>query len=117
MIPTWMIERAVVAAVLFLIAVPLGEGQFIDWISAIAVLLSFSHAQIADRLREADTARDVPTVLCSDKLDNYWMMKEVAWVFVFVIAWNPAALLGCFMLGSYPAWRRFWRKIHPKETS
>lgn len=116
---TWMGERLVVAAILAASAW-YGGARAQDWLTAVAVLLSFAHAQVADRLQEAEGARHVAglvAVPCVGKLDHYWTAKEVLWAIVFLTSWNLPALVGCVALGAYPSWRRVWREIHPRQAA
>lgn len=53
---TWYIEAAVVAAILLVVAYCSDRG-YVEFIGAAAVLLTFMHVQIADRLAEAEGQR------------------------------------------------------------
>jgi hypothetical protein len=116
-VKTYQAERAVVAVVLAVSACLTGGG--VAWLSALAVLLTFSHAQIADRLSEAEGARppSVYSVHCRHLLDRYWSAKEATWIGVFVAIGNLPAIAGCVVLGAYPLWRRWWRRVHPRAVA
>lgn len=112
---TWQLEVCVVAVVLFTVAVLTGNN-LADWIAAIAVLLTFQHAQIADRLAEREAVRDHPTVECHYKLRRYFIMKELFWCAVFVLNKTWPALVGVGVFLAYPMWRKWWRTRHPMTT-
>lgn len=111
---TWHAERAVVAAVL--LGVALVGGHWQDFVGSAAVLLSFAHAQIADRLRERSETSSDP-VHCSHLLDRYWVAKEALWALYFVSSQAWPALAGCVLFLAYPAWRRMWRRVHPRAAN
>lgn len=111
MIRTWHVERAVAAVVLAAVAFAAGGG--VQWIAALAVLGTFAHMQIADRLAEREATRQVPSVECHALAVRYLVAKEVAWVAFFSLtgAWTALAGVPLFLL--YPVWRRWWRRVHP----
>lgn len=108
---TWHAEIAVVASVLAAIAV--WRGSWVEWICAAAVVASFGHAQVAERMREREAARAVPDVHCWRWLWGYFVAKEVLWVAFFTATGAYAALGGCAVFLAYPAWRKWWRRRHP----
>lgn len=109
---TWQVELATVAFILAGAAIVSG-GSLVSWISAGAVLASFGHATVANRLQEREAARAVPHVDCHRWLTRYWYAKEAAWVAVFVLTGTWPALVGCALFLVYPSWRRWWRRKHP----
>lgn len=109
---TWHVEIAVVAAVLFGLAAARG-ARWPEWVGAGAVLASFGHAQIADRLTEREARRPVPAVECYGKAVYYFVAKEALWVVFFVATGAWSALVGCALFLLYPVWRRAWRARHP----
>lgn len=56
---TWHVEALVVGSALSSVALLSGKGG-VEWVGATAVLLTFMHAQIADRLAEAEGHRSRP---------------------------------------------------------
>lgn len=56
MIRTWHIEALVVGSALATVVLLSGR-TVVEWVGALAVLASFMHAQIADRLAEREAAR------------------------------------------------------------
>lgn len=105
---TWKLEMLVVAALLAGVAHAGGSGP-LQWLTAAAVLLSFGHMQVANRLEEAESARPQTYVHCRAWLDRYLVAKELMWAVVFTVAGAWPALLGCAVFALYPAWRR-WRR-------
>jgi len=82
----------------------------IEWIGAGAVLLSFAHAQVAERYAEKDRERTVPDVSCRAWLRRYFIGKEALWVIYFATRGAWSALVGCGVFLAYPAWRAWWRR-------
>jgi hypothetical protein len=103
-----MAEAFVVAVVLAAVAAVTGGG-LLQWLSALAVLLSFMHAQVADRMTELQAAAVRPDVPCWRWSRRYFLGKELAWCAVFAMsrAWPALAGVALFLL--YPFWRRAWR--------
>lgn len=110
---TWHYEHAVVAAVLSATAA-LSGARLVDWLSAAAVLCSFGHASVSDRLVEREAARAVPEVECARKALWYFVAKEVLWVATFIATKTWPALVGCAVFLAYPMWRRAWRRRRPQ---
>lgn len=126
---TWHIEMAVVAIVLLVVALASGGGP-LELLGAGAVLLSFGHAQVADRLAEAERERrayvrfadgdgdtDAHAVSCHAWATRYLVGKEALWCLYFVAHRSWAALAGVALFLSYPAWRAWWRARRPLGRS
>lgn len=109
---TWHFENAVVAVTLIIVTVCTG-GTWREWVGAVAVFCGFCHASIAERLREREAARPVPSVECHAKATWFFGIKEVAWFVYFVSLRACPALIGCGLFIIYPLWRRQWRKWYP----
>lgn len=109
---TWQAEILVVAVVLSIVTVATG-ATLVSVMSEIAVLASFGHAQVSERMREQEAARPTPSVECYRKLTLYWVAKEIGWASVFVATGAWPALVGCVVFLAYPWWRRWWRARHP----
>lgn len=120
-IRTWHLELAVVGVVLA--AVALLTGGPIELVGAGAVTLSFAHAQVADRLAEAERERrayvrfadadDAHAVSCHRWATRYLISKESLWLAYFAAHRSWSALAGVGLFLAYPAWRRWWRARHP----
>lgn len=104
-----MAEALFVALVLATVAALTGGG-LLQWLSAAAVLLSFMHAQVADRMSERQAAQAKPDVPCYRWALRYFMAKELAWCAVFTLSGAWPALAGVALFLAYPAWRRWWRR-------
>lgn len=117
MIRTWMIERAVVGSVLAAVVVATAPLSWTAWLGAIAVLFSFAHGQIADRLAEREAARAVPQVACHAQAGFYFVAKEAAWFGYFVATGAWPALVGVVLFLAYPVWRRAWRRRFPLDRA
>lgn len=110
---TYHFENAVVLVIL---AVPFFFTQDLrltEIIAAIAVFLTFQHAQIADRMQERQAAQTVPDVECHWKSNLYFMAKEAMWILFFALTRSWAALLGAFVFFLYPFWRKWYRRRYP----
>jgi hypothetical protein len=110
---TWKIEVSVVAAILLAVNVITHHLFSIEPIAAIAVLLTFCHAQVADRLAEQEALRVVPQVDCYRRMGYYFVGKEVCWLLYFSMSHAYSALVGVFVFLLYPVWRRLYRKHYP----
>ena len=115
-IRTWQIESLIVAVVLYLVWFFTGHTAT-DLLAANAVLFTFKHAQVADRMVEQQAIMVSPDVHCHQKANVYYLVKEVLWVGFFLSAHSWAALVGCGVFLFYPLWRKLWRKWHPLRQS
>lgn len=109
---TWMLEALVAAAVLAVVAKATG-GTLLQWLSALAVLLSFLHGQVAERMTERQAAAARPDVPCWRWSRRYFLGKEAVWCLVFALSGAWPALAGVALFLAYPAWRRAWRARRP----
>ena len=113
---TWVYEFIIAAAALVLVALITHKG-LVEWLGVLAVLVTFGHAQIADRLHEREAYRysidKKVEVECYWELNYYFYTKEILWFvyFCFLGAWS--ALVGVCIFLLYPLWRKYWRKKHP----
>ena len=113
--PTWRAEMTVVAAVLATVTTAT-HGDWRAWVAACAVLMSFGHAQVADRLAEREAHRERPVVECYRKAARYFIAKEILWFAFFVSTGAWAALAGVVLFMAYPPWRSFYRRRHPIDA-
>lgn len=109
---TWVAELLVVASVLAAV-VAFRHAAIVEWIGSAAVLASFAHGQVSDRLAEREGLRERPDVDCWKWSRRYFVMKESLWAAFFFAtgAWSALVGVGVFLL--YPAWRSAWRRRHP----
>lgn len=113
---TWHWELLIVSIVLIATTFLLSNDK-INWITTLAIILTFQHAQIGDRLQERQKILDKPTVDCYWKLNWLFVGKEVLWITAFILMGNYAAIIGSTMFSLYPIWRRYYRnKIKPLDT-
>lgn len=114
--PFWLrtkhVENVFVFGCLALTTV-LTHGGWKDWLAVAAVYFTFKHAQIADRMREQEDLRPIPSIECPEWLDRFFVLKEMCWIAFFVVSGSYPALAGCFLFLAYPVWRRFFRKHWP----
>lgn len=113
---TWVLESSAVAAVLCAVAVA-SDNRPAEWIGTCAVIASFMHGQVSDRLAEREAARDRPVVHCHPWAVRYFVAKEVLWLVYFVAHRSWSALAGVALFLLYPVWRRYWRSRHPMEIA
>ena len=109
---TWYFEVGFVATVL-LAVVLLSHGSALELVGSAAVLASFGHASVSERLAEREAARTRPSVECHRKALWYFVAKEALWFVYFIAHHSYAALVGCGVFLAYPIWRRAWRRWHP----
>jgi len=115
-IRTWMVEQTVVATILSLV-VFLTHGGWIEWVGAVAVLLSFAHGSVTDRLAEMEGHREKPQVECYKWAKRYFLGKECFWLVYFIAHHSWSALVGVGLFLIYPFWRSFYRsRIKPIEV-
>lgn len=113
---TWHAENAFVAITLGSVVAITG-GRWVEWVGAAAVFCGFCHASIAERMREREAARPVPSVECHSLATWFFLAKEAGWVVYFVALHAYSALVGCAIFLAYPLWRRAWRRWHPIEVT
>lgn len=110
---TWKLELLVVGLVLLMVNLITHRLFSIELIASIAVLMTFGHAQVADRLAEHEALRAVPQVECYRRMGNYFVGKEMCWLLYFSLSHAYSALVGVFVFLLYPVWRRIYRKHFP----
>lgn len=110
--PTWAYECVAVAAVLGSVCALRGMA-WAEIIGSSAVLLTFMHAQISDRMSERQSRMEKPDVHCHRWSMRYFVAKEALWISFFVMTGSYSAIAGSAVFMAYPLWRKFWRKRHP----
>jgi hypothetical protein len=111
-IRTWQIETAVVALALAL-TVAFTGGHWVEWCGALAVLATFGHASVTERLVERESNRARPEVDCHRWSRRYWVTKECAWLVYFIAQDCWSALVGVGVFLAYPLWRSWYRRRFP----
>ncbi|MCB9507953.1 MAG: hypothetical protein H6697_09840 [Myxococcales bacterium] len=109
---TWHVEAAFVFLVLAAAAIASGKGG-VEWVGVFAVLTSFMHGQVADRLSEAagrDAADGGHAVECWRRERRYFVLKELLWVTYFFALGAWSALVGALVFAAYRPWRTHWRR-------
>lgn len=106
---TWIYEIFTVGAVLCIVTF-ISSNDIKNWVVTVAVLLTFNHAQIGDRLQERQAKMDKPTVECYHKLNKLFAAKEITWIIAFILMGGYTAIVGSAMFALYPLWRRYYRK-------
>jgi hypothetical protein len=109
---TWHVENAVVATILLAVWAATGHRP-IELVGCVAVFCGFCHASIAERMREREAARAVPSVSCYWMATWFFVAKEVGWFAYFIAMHAWSALVGCALFAIYPLYRRVWRRYHP----
>jgi hypothetical protein len=108
-IKTWHKETLIVGIILFLTTL-LFSNNLINWVTTLAILITFNHAQIGDRLQERQDILSSKTVECYWKLNKLFALKEILWIVAFLMMDNYAAIVGSVLFFIYPFWRKFYRK-------
>jgi hypothetical protein len=109
MLRTWHWELLVVAVVLT-VTTTLFANNIVNWITLLAILFTFNHAQIGDRLQERQAKMIKPDVECYWKLNKLFAIKEVTWIVAFILMHNYAAIVGSVLFALYPVWRKWYRR-------
>ena len=116
--PTWQYEAPIIAIILCVVAffgspVPwanptdptIWKHFFINWLSVVAVMGSFLHAQVGTHMSEAMEVAENPAVHCFTWSGRYWIVKEILWAIVFFLSGAFPAIIGSGLFILYPAWR------------
>src|SRR5690242_14186579 len=95
---TWKIELLFVVAVLGTVFFLTGR-QPSEALGVLAVVLTFCHAQVSDRMAEREAKRVVPEVHCYRWSLRYFVGKEAVWLAYFVMhkSWSALAGVGIFL--------------------
>ena len=109
---TWMLEWVVVFSILATVTILTGNKP-VEWIGTFAVLFTFGHAAISNRLTERQEKMSVPDVECYKWSDRYFILKEMLWFVYFLLYRSYAALVGVIIFIFYPFWRKAYRKWKP----
>lgn len=104
-----MIEMAIVAVALFCTAALVMQSP-IELIGALAVIATFGHIQVADRLHDYATTPGGAPVECHRWLTRYLLAKETLWILYFVLHASWSAILGAVLFLVYPLWRSWYRR-------
>ena len=107
-----MFEMFFVFVVLAVVAFFSGN-RLVEWVGVFAVLLTFAHATVANRMSERQALMLEPDVECYKWSDRYFVAKELLWFSYFLLHRSYAALVGVFIFLLYPFWRRLYRKMRP----
>lgn len=105
---TWIIEFFVVATVTSL-GILCFHSSNVEWIGWVAVMSTFGHAQISDRMAEHQAKLPKPDVHCYEWSIRYYVVKELCWFSYFIMLHSYAALMGCIIFLLYPLWRKLYR--------
>lgn len=125
-VKTFHAELLFVALVLAVAGYFSGAG-WVEAIGACAVLASFAHAQVSDRLAEHARLTDRFAANMNGHLGcpapgtahhaycwrwslRYFVTKEALWLVYFVAHRSWSALVGVFVFLLYPVWRRAHRR-------
>lgn len=110
---TWVKEALVMATVLALstglAAYQEGSFSLVHGLSFMAVLVTFLHAQVSDRLREYAEKLKPISPDCAYLERVYYLTKELLWVATFMAMRNYPALIGTVGFILYQRWRKWWR--------
>lgn len=106
---TWHVEILVVGVVLVTVTL-LTKPDWVNWITTLAILFTFNHAQIGDRLQERQAVKEVKDVPCYHKLNKLFVVKELLWITAFLLMHNYAAIVGSGLFALYPYWRKLYRR-------
>jgi hypothetical protein len=105
---TWVWELAFVWVVLIGV-VAVTHGGPVEGVGTMAVLATFAHAQVAERMREKEALKSRPDVHCHRWSTRYFFAKELLWLSYFIAHRSWSALVGVGVFLAYPFWRSWWR--------
>lgn len=107
---TWKIEFIFVWLVLVAGLACNPHYNWTDIIGSVAVLISFGHAQVSDRMAEKQSKLAKPDVECYRWSLGYFIAKEALWLAYFISNHSYPALLGVVVFLLYPVWRKVYRR-------
>lgn len=107
---TWPVELAVVTMMVVLTAHLSGKG-WIEYVGALAVVLTFCYAQVNDRMAEDQERRSKPSVYCWRWSRRYFVSKEIVWIAYFALQGAWSAIAGAVVFLLYPWWRSYYRML------
>ena len=81
----------------------------VNWVTSLAVMLTFWHAQQTDAVHEMHKVLHKPAMGHYWQLDLFSAVKEAVWIIAFVLMKNYAAIIGRLIFGLYPFWRKYYR--------
>jgi len=115
---TYHIEMWFVAFTLVWVAL-ITNKWLIEWVWVLAVLLTFWHASVADRLEEKEekiqeNGNNKDGVRCWYTLKRYYYAKEICWSIYFILLWAWSAIIWVVLFLLYWPWRKMYRK-HTQE--
>jgi hypothetical protein len=113
---TWQFELLIIAHVLVVVWALTGTNAT-ELLGAAAVVATFAHAQVSDRMAEREAKRITPDVRCWRWSVRYFVGKELLWLAYFVAHRSWSALVGVAVFLLYPLWRRWYRKRWPLEAA
>ncbi len=114
--PTWKTEVIFVYMVLILGMALTNSFGLANTVCSVAVLMSFCHAQISDRMAEKQAHLVKPDVECYRYSLFYFVAKESLWLAFFIITHSYPALFGVGIFLLYPVWRKVYRKYVKQDN-
>ena len=107
-------EWLVVFTILATVTIATGNKP-LEWVGVFAVLFTFGHAAISNRMAERQARMVTPDVQCYKWSDRYFIFKEGLWFIYFLFSQSYAALVGVIIFLIYHFWRKLYRKWKPWE--
>ena len=111
---TWQIEAGFVFICLLTVLI-FTHKNWHEYLGSLAVMATFLHGQVADRLAYSQSLKKQSDVPCYKWLWRYYLTKEIAWVAYFVLLEAWSALFGAVLFLVYPLWRKLYHSYHPKD--
>ncbi len=116
---TWFYECIIVFILLviqLIISSYFLSFSYKEIIGLFAVMFSFMHGQVSDRLQEKQSIKIKPDVECYKYSTYYFITKEIFWILYFIISNTWSALSGAVIFSLYPIWRKIYRKFNPIDN-
>ena len=116
---TYQVEYGFVFIILFAVVL-INKSEMYEWIGALAVLVTFMHAKVANRLAEREKYRqqhNTDDIILSYhyKIKKFFILKEILWFAYFILLGAWSALVGVIIFLLYEPWRKLWRKYYSLE--
>ena len=111
---TWQIEASVVGLGLLVILI-LAKQDWPEYVGSVAVMATFLHGQVGDRLAYSQDKKKSVDVPCYKWLWRYYVTKEITWVCYFFILNAWSALFGAILFLIYPLWRKLYHSYNPGD--
>ena len=113
------VSSVIEATLVMIVLIPatiLSGGRTADWLSCVAVFLTFLHSQSAFNLAEVSPTQG-HGLHASRYHTAMFLVKEGFWVLTFFALGSYPLLLSSFLFSTYPFWRKWIRGLNQSSLS